>query len=750
MLRTIAVLLLFAAGAAGAQTYDLPPGALAGDAAMAQSLPVLAQQVLATYRDSDKAKDLDARFRLQLVAGDYAGAAKSIESLRSLIRRKAPPQTAANHVQYAIYAEAMQEAASPEAFDAAYAAAFRKTFGKLDDKTSALVARALEVETKYLDQDLDGVAQRLRDRMKLELADTLKLVKAYQTALVYRRIAASSVPLIAEDDARRYVIERDVKVRSADGTIVCALVVRPREAKKPLPALLNFTIYADPLNTFTEARRSASNGYAGVEGYTRGKACSTAEAVPYEKDGEDAAAVIDWIAAQPWSDGRVGMYGGSYEGFTQWAAAKRMPKALKALMPSVTVAPGIDVPMEGGAGFSFVYYWPFYVTNNRELDNVPYEDRARWGRMQHAWYSSGRAYRDLPLVDGTPNPIFLRWLDHPDYDAYWQAMIPFRDEFARIDIPVLTTTGYYDDGQIGALYYVDEHYRHRPDAQHYLVIGPYDHVRGQRGTVGRLGDAMTELRGYRLDPVSQLDIGALRYQWFDYVFKRGVKPAVLKDRINFQVMGANTWRHAHSIAAMSEKRLRLYLDGERLAKQAPDAAKTMTLRVDLADRSDVEHEPAGGGIIDDAVETANALVFTSEPFDRPIEVSGLFSGHLEFTTNKRDFDLRISLYEKSANGNWFQLNHYLTRASYAADRTRRQLLTPGARSTLDFTNGRLTSRRFLPGSRLVAIVEVNKNPSMQVNLGSGKPVSDETKADAGEPLRIDWLGGSWLESPLGR
>ena len=118
------------------------------------------------------------------------------------------------------------------------------------------------------------------------------------------------------------------------------MVVRPRSVAGRLPALLNFTIYADPGTTLDEARRTASNGYAGVEGLTRGKGCSPDPPVPYEKDGVDAAAVIDWISRQPWSDGRVGMFGGSYEGFTQWAAAKHMPKALKALMPSVTAAPG--------------------------------------------------------------------------------------------------------------------------------------------------------------------------------------------------------------------------------------------------------------------------------------------------------------------------------------------------------------------------------------------------------------------------
>lgn len=756
MFVRLVCLFLLCAASARAATFDLAPDTLADDAAIDRALPALARDVLKTYADRDRATDLDARFRLQLVAGDYAQAEASLAKLHALTARRAPPQSMATNVQYAIYARAMQAPNAKTDFDAAYAAAFRRTFAGLDDKTSSLVARALEFDRSYLRQPLDGAVAAAKDKPKLELAEALALVKAYQIERIYARIGPASVPLVAEDDARRYVIERDVAITSSDGTSLCALVVRPRNAKGRLPTLLNFTIYTDG-NMFTEARRTASNGYAAVEGMTRGKGCSTAQAVPYEYDGVDAASVIDWISVQPWSDARVGMFGGSYEGFTQWAAAKRMPKALKALMPSVTAAPGIDVPKEGGIFFSFVYYWPFYVTNNRTLDNAPYNDRARWNRMAGEWYTSGRAYRDMEKIDGTPNPTFARWLAHPDYDAYWQSMIPYRDEFARIDIPVLTTTGYYDDAQIGALYYVTQHYRYKPDAQHYLVIGPYDHIRGQRGTVSRLGDPSKDLWGYPTDAVAQLDIGALRYQWFDHVFRGGAKPAILKDRINYQVMGANTWRHAPSLKAMSKERLRLHLantgDGTlKLAAKAPAAdAKPATLRVDLADRSDIEREPAGsGGVTDSAIDTANGIVFESEPFAQSIELSGLFSGHLAFTTNKRDFDVMVRLYERSAAGEYFQLSRYITRASYAADLTRRALLTPGEKQTIDFTSGRLTSRRFAPGSRLVALVQINKIAMMQINHGSGKDVSAETSADGGEPLTIDWHGESWLEVPVTR
>ena len=115
-----------------------------------------------------------------------------------------------------------------------------------------------------------------------------------------------------------YVIDRDVSIRTSDRATLCALIVRPASAT-PLPAALEFTIYVDPKKDLN--RLAADRGFAAVMAYTRGKACSPQKVVPYEYDGQDANSVIDWISRQPWSDGQVGMIGGSYDGFTQWAAA---------------------------------------------------------------------------------------------------------------------------------------------------------------------------------------------------------------------------------------------------------------------------------------------------------------------------------------------------------------------------------------------------------------------------------------------
>ncbi|HEX4960708.1 MAG TPA: CocE/NonD family hydrolase [Thermoanaerobaculia bacterium] len=741
-----------------AQQFDFPGAAAEDPAVLSKAMPGLAREVIAVYRNGDRRPHLDNLFRLQMVAGQYAEAKETLASLHPMPASSVSLQANATKVLYEIFATAKARQPSEDGalFAEALRSAFREILGRLDDRTAALVMRALGADPSSIHQAVNDALQAQKGKTTISLADALTLIRAYQVDQVFRSLAPLAAPLMAEDDRRRYVIDQDVPVRTADGATVCVLVVRPRSASGPLTALLNFTIYANPGTTMDEARRTASNGYAGVEGLTRGKGCSPDQPIPYEHDGSDAAAVIDWISRQPWSDGRVGMYGGSYEGFTQWAAAKHMPKALKALMPSVTAAPGIDVPMEGNVFQTFVYYWPFYTTTNKTLDDAPYNDRGRWWRMNRQWYVTGQAYRALDKIEGTPNPFFDRWLEHPSYDSYWQGMIPYRQEFARIDIPVLTTTGYYDDGQIGALYYFIQHHQYLPGAEHYLLIGPYDHVRGQRGTFGRLGNPLSVLRGYETDPVAQIDIGELRYQWFDYVFKGAPKPAVLKDKVNYEVMGANEWKHAPSLAAMGNRTLRFHLsaarkgDSYRLSAKKPAGKAFVPLKVDLADRTDADRMSPSNGIVDKNLDSWGGVVFVSDPFRKATELSGLFSGHLDFVANKKDLDFTVELYELTAQGNYVSLSLYKARASYVRDRGHRQLLTPGKRQQLDFKSGRLTSRKFQPGSRLVVVLSVVKWPGAQVNYGTGKDVSDETIADAKEPLNIRWFGDSFIDVPVRR
>jgi putative CocE/NonD family hydrolase len=543
------------------------------------------------------------------------------------------------------------------------------------------------------------------------------------------------------------VTDEDVLIKTPDGAQISAFVVRPRDASRKLPAALQFTIYADQ-SALSRAQQAASRGYVGVIGFTRGKWKSPDSVVPYERDGDDARAVIDWISRQSWSDGRVGMYGGSYNGFTQWAAAKRLPRALKTIVPYVPVDPGFGLPLNNNVFLAANYAWVFYATNNKQLDNETYSDRQRWDDLPWKWYRSGRPYREIDQVDGTANPWLQKWLSHPAYDSYWQGMTANGRDYDKLDIPVLAIDGYYDDGQNNAVRRLQEHYRHRPQAEHYLVIGPYDHFGTQRAT------KPAELRGYSIDPVAQLDTFDLTFEWFDYVLKGAKKPELLTDKINYQVMGANAWRHAPSIEKMSESVLTVYLDSERagafhrLARSKPAPTSSLQTVVDFADRQTLSANTYPSEIVTSDLGRSQGLAFISEPFDRPVSVNGLFSATLRVKINKKDLDLAMVLYEAMPDGKYFHLSYTIQRASYAADMSRRQLLTPDRVETIKLDNTLLVSRQLSKGSRLLVVVDVNRGPFAQVNYGTGKDVSDESIADAKEPLRVEWFNDSHVDIPV--
>ncbi|MBD1386821.1 CocE/NonD family hydrolase [Mucilaginibacter rigui] len=552
--------------------------------------------------------------------------------------------------------------------------------------------------------------------------------------------------LAQQADTSRYIIQDSVFIKTKDGATLSAVVVRNKKLNNRQPAALMFFIYANLKRSLKEAKYAADHGYVGIVADTRGKRLSPDNIEPYEHEARDVNAVIDWIVQQPWSNGKVGMYGGSYSGYAQWAATKYMNPALKTIVPYVAAIPGQGLPMENNVFLNANYQWAFYITNNKYTDDEVNNDRARWRRLRNRWYESGAAYRKIDSIDGTPNPWLQRWLKHPSYDTYWQAMVPYKQDFAKINIPVLSITGYYDDGQISAMHYVKEHYRYNPKANHYLIIGPYDHFGAQKGGV-------PVLREYKVDSVALINTPEITFQWFDYIMKGAAKPAILKDKINFEVMGANQWRHVPSLEKMADKTLTLYLTNKKelanymLSAVKPVKPATLTQEVDLADRKNANNDYYPDPIIRD-VNRENGLFFITKPFEKAIAVNGFFTGELKAIINKKDMDIGVSLFEVMPDGRYFQLSYFLGRASYAKDMSVRKLLHPGQVETIPFEQTRMISRQLSKGSRLMVVLNIDKNPFAQINYGTGKDVSDETISDAKVPLKIKWLNSSFIKVPV--
>lgn len=739
-----ALLLLLLAGLwhpARAQNLEFHPPGKATDPRTALAMRDLAQRMIPVYQDPDRQRYLANLSALQLVAGSDAAAYAARLSLADLHRRT-PAGPWIEPLAYDLHARAralVAEEGIPYA--QGFSRSFQAAVSPLDDLSAYRLIEWLKTPPAVYQDALQRALDQRRGQDRISMPDALALIWTYLAFDAHRSFAPYIPALAAADDQRRYVTDGNVLIHMRGGASLSGLLVRPRNAAARLPTLLTLTLEPGHQG---EALETAAHGYAGL--VARPLAQGSDPLVPYEHATAEAHAVLGWIAAQPWSDGRVGMYGSGYSAFTAWAAARRAPPALQALLVASAIAPGIDGPMEGGIFRNAACRWLISLAHPQ--DEAPDGDPARGRQLDARWYVSGRPYRELDRLFGSPSAVFQRWLHHPSYDRYWRSMIPGPRDLARLSIPVLTLTGYYDALEAGALYYFSEHHRYNAHADDTLLVGPYD-------SEALVSKPPVVLGGYPLDPAALIDLGELRYQWFDHVLRQGPRPPVLAGRVNYELMGADTWRHVGSLDAASGALTLHLVPGPRsglLQRQAPDPRAFIQQTVDLAARAPVPQLALAPQILTGSLISRDSVAYVSDPLPQALDLAGQPTLQLDFRTNKRDLDLTVTLYEQLTTGQYLKLYSpaYEQRASYARDRSARRLLVPGARERLILRGPRLVGRRVQAGSRLVLVLGVKKRPDEEINYGTGKDVSQESLADARRPLTIRWYGESHLALPLGR
>ena len=731
-----------------AQKFYFPKTAATDSVILEKQIPELALKVIIEHQ-SPKNKPkytvtfLDNLFRLQLAAKDYKN---SISSLTDYRKEYADHNMAGNKsLAYEIYSMAkLMEEDKKTSFPNALQAAFITKYESLPEPLTAKIGSILDGDVKEYKSSLKAALAKQKDKDSIEYASALALCKNYVNYKTYSSIKPQIMQLLKVKEQEKFIIESK-KITLKNGTVLTITIVRKKENTSPLPVILTNNIYAGELVDAGMGKRAAVYNYVGAVVNTRGKRDSNDPNNPFEDEAQDLYEVIDWVSKQPWSNGKVGMIGGSYLGFSQWAAVKKLHPALKTIVPQVAVGIGRDYPAQNNVFMSYMMQWIRYVTNNKLTDEADFTNYTKWDSINTAWYKSGRSFRALDSISGKPNTIFQRWLDHPGYDKYWQKMVPYKKDFAKINIPVLTTTGYYDADQIGALYYYKEHHKYNKNPDHYLVIGPYDHA-------GAQSYGYNYVYGYGsllIDPVARISIDELAFSWFDYILKDGKKPKLLKDKVNFQVMSDNTWKHVSGLDKMHSSSLTFYLQDRKNGSSVFKKPKTEQFTKQIIDFKDRNPKYLYHTVSQqDSVYVTNSVYFESEILDRDIVVSGNLSGIFKVSVNKKDFDANTSLYQVKPDGKTFLLSTHLARASYAKDSSVRHLLKPGKKEQIPIKNSLFMSKKIEKGSKLVLLVGVNKNKNWQVNYGTGKDVSDETIKDSGEPLEIKWYNDSYVEIPL--
>lgn len=530
----------------------------------------------------------------------------------------------------------------------------------------------------------------------------------------------------------------DVRIPLRDGVELSATLYLPEGQEAPKPALFTLTPYVAQVSHELGVY-FAERGYPFLTVDVRGRGNADGRFRANGNEARDGHDIVEWLAAQPFCNGKVGMWGGSYAGYVQWAAARELPPHLASIAPVASPYRGVDSPAPKNVFLPYRLQWLTLLAGRTSQDRI-FGDQRFWNRQYLRFFRSGRPFRELDSFVGLPSPIFQEWLQHPEPDAYWDGYNPAPEQYARIDLPILTITGIYDANQLGALAHYRAHLKHAtPEARarHILVLGPWDHA-GTRTPAPRFG-------GIELGAAALIDMPGLHLEWYRWTLEDGPRPSFLKRNVAYYLMGAETWRYADSLEAVTGREQPLYLGASANPDDvfsagglgpAPGAETPPSSYVyDPKDLSlaELESEVEPTSLVDQRVLLASAgkrLVFQSAPFETDTDVAGFFRLEAWLAIDCPDTDFRVTVHEIDEGGRSVLLTSDVVRARY-----REGLRSPTLISTAEplpyvFDGFTFVARRIARGRRLRLVFGPTNSIHFQRNHNTGGVVAEETLEDA--------------------
>lgn len=550
-----------------------------------------------------------------------------------------------------------------------------------------------------------------------------------------------------------------VKIPMRDGIKLNATIYRPKEGS-PTPVILTLTPYiADSYHP--RGVYFAQHGYAFAAVDSRGRGNSEGTFEPFANEAHDGYDLVEWLAAQPWCDGQVTMWGGSYGGFDQWLTLREAPAHLKTIVPVASAHLGVDFPIFGNIFSSYDIQWLSFIsgaTRNTAL----MEDPNFWIGKFEEMYQDHRPFKDLDQVVGNDSTYFQTWIKHPYLDKYWDQMAHSSSQYDQISMPILTITGHYDGDQPGAMEYYRRHMRSKSRSKdaHYLIMGPWDHP-GTR-------DPKPEFGGLKFGESSLLDMNKLHKEWYDWTMKDGKRPSFLKKRVAYYVTGEEKWKYANSLEEIPTRPQKMYLasDGDandvfhsgRLDTRKPKGAESDTFIYDPLDKhfGELERKEIPAYLTDQTSDFnlfGNGLVYHTAPLAKDIEITGWLKLFAWIELDVPDTDFITTVSEVLNNGKVIKLTMDMQRARYRESKRVEKLVVPGEVNLYTFDSFTYFSRRIAKGSRLRLVMACPNTIFMEKNYNSGGVVAEETAKDARTAhviLYHDKEHPSYLEVPVAR
>jgi putative CocE/NonD family hydrolase len=479
-------------------------------------------------------------------------------------------------------------------------------------------------------------------------------------------------------------LERGVECRLSDGTTLVSDHYYP-EGPEPWPTLFMRQPYGrDIASTVVYAHPVwfARHNYHVAIQDVRGRGGSSGAFYPFRHEGRDGAEAIAWLRMHSACNGRIGMYGFSYQGATQLLAAAEQPEGLQCIAPHMTAAD--------------LYHGWFYHQGALRLNSslgwgiqMLREDARRLGlrdasdKLEAAWNNIRAQAVHVPYaqhlaISDPALPSYVGdWFAHREYCDYWTSL----DISARVDhirIPALHIAGWFDtylEGSIAGYLALRNHAgsEFARDNQ-YLIAGPWAHIPWG----DRVGDA-------NLGHAANLDTDEILLSWFDHWLKdsEGFRT---EPRIRYFTLGPNEWRSAQQWPGAAAFPLYLQSRGNANSRKGDGTLAFVPPREDeprdvfVYDPEVPVIAPGGpqslsGPFDQSALELGNnVLVYASEPVQREMEIFGHPRIKLFAATSAAHADFTAKLVRVASNGRPEFLSIGIARstwlfgdAGYAAD-----------------------------------------------------------------------------------
>ncbi len=514
-------------------------------------------------------------------------------------------------------------------------------------------------------------------------------------------------------------------VDTRDGERLATDVYLPEKegekAGKKIPAVLVRTPYGKKKGVEIYYR-FVQRGYALVVQDTRGREESTGKWQPNYYEVEDGDDTLNWIAGQEWSDGQVSMTGGSYLGYVQWAAAASGNPHLKAMLSNVCAGSAFtDLPRRGGCFTSGMLAWAFAMSEKKFVPDRMIRDD--WDRVLDM-----RPLEEIPKKAlGKEIPFLTEWLGHKDMDEMWRRT-SWKERYAGGPVPALILSGWFDDNGMGTTEALDL-VKDWPEGTWKTILGPWKHG----------GNTEYDLHGiYMGEDALRYDVDLQSMMWLDH-FLKGIDNGIERTpKVEYYTLGENKWKTADSWPPENGKVARIDLKGERDSYiYDPDNPATH-----IIDMSENEIEVPEDYTREEMRE--DFLLFSSEPFEKPVTVTGDIVAHLFVSCDCPDTDLVLRMTDVDENGKSVKLADGVMGVKYRNGFGAPQYMEPGKVYEVTIRTTKI-SNTFLPGHRMRFTVTSSAKNFIFPNSNTKGGFNSEEKQKATVRIHQDGAYQSYVE-----